>query len=210
MKWGWCSLALSWGSLAALQISRKPHHQGRESFPLFSNLQKRGRLSLVHLNASIFMGHWWSPSLPPFDYLRRTKAQVSGQTGLGKPLSNWCCWVIKRWGHSEERSGWTYSACAFTLCCSERVISTTSQWTLRSCDHNVFFPSSKQTPTHEVSQIFNPSYKTDRCTCITNSRRRGTPLSESRRYSGSFSLLACWIWASRLMGFIPWPYSGPV
>lgn len=47
-------------------------------------------------------------------------------------------------------------------------------------------------------------------TCITNSRRRGIPLSDRRTYSGSFSFLACWIWARRLMGFIPWPYSGPV
>lgn len=47
-------------------------------------------------------------------------------------------------------------------------------------------------------------------TCMTNSRRRGRPRSVTMLYSGSFSFLACWICASRLMGFIPWPYSGLV
>lgn len=47
-------------------------------------------------------------------------------------------------------------------------------------------------------------------TCMTNSLRRGRPLSVTMLYSGSFSFLACWIWARRLMGFIPWPYSGLV
>lgn len=47
-------------------------------------------------------------------------------------------------------------------------------------------------------------------TCMTNSRRRGRPRSVTRLYSGSFSFLACCIWASLLMGFMPWPYSGLV
>lgn len=47
-------------------------------------------------------------------------------------------------------------------------------------------------------------------TCMTNSLRRGRPRSVTMLYSGSFSFLACWIWAKRLMGFIPWPYSGLV
>lgn len=47
-------------------------------------------------------------------------------------------------------------------------------------------------------------------TCMMNSLRRGIPLSESSIYSGSFSFLACWIWASLLIGFMPCPYSGPV
>ena len=46
-------------------------------------------------------------------------------------------------------------------------------------------------------------------TCMTNSLRRGRPRSASSRYSGSFSFFACWIWASLLIGFIPWPHSGP-
>lgn len=41
-------------------------------------------------------------------------------------------------------------------------------------------------------------------TCITNSLRRGRPRSVRSRYSGSFSFFACWIWASLLIGFIPW------
>lgn len=47
-------------------------------------------------------------------------------------------------------------------------------------------------------------------TCITNSRRLGNPRSVMSMYSGSFSFFACCIWASRLIGFIPWPYSGLV
>lgn len=46
-------------------------------------------------------------------------------------------------------------------------------------------------------------------TCMTNSLRRGRPRSVRSMYSGSFSFFACWIWASLLIGFITWPYSGP-
>lgn len=54
----------------------------------------------------------------------------------------------------------------------------------------------------DPSAVWFPTF-----TCITNSRRRGRPRSVRSRYSGSFSFFACWIWASLLMGFIPWPYS---
>lgn len=50
--------------------------------------------------------------------------------------------------------------------------------------------------------VFFPTF-----TCIIKSLQLGRPHLVGRRYNNSFSFFTCWIWASLLMGFIPWPYS---